>query len=249
MRTTDMNDWLSCRELRPQPRLRLFCFPFAGGSASAYRGWSAGLPKDVEVCPIQLPGREARFAEPAFRNIADLVPVLADVLSPLIDLPFAFYGHSMGSLVAFELAHELRGRGMAQPLALYPAAHEAPKYPHITAISQLPDDELIAYVGKVSNTPEVLDNPQLLQLILPTLRSDLSVCDFYVFRPRAKLECAITAFGGREDRIPRAALEAWGEETEGTSDVEMLPGGHLFLSASRAQLLDILAQRLAALTG
>src|SRR5262245_50602132 len=96
--------WLSSYDVRPSARLRLFCFPFAGGSASSYRGWSACLPRDVEVCPIQPPGREARFSEPAFRRIPELVRALADALSPLLDRPFVFYGHSVGAIVAFELA-------------------------------------------------------------------------------------------------------------------------------------------------
>src|SRR3974390_513497 len=95
IRAMGANRWLYYREARNSARLRLFCFPFAGGSASAYRGWSLGVPRDVEVCPIQLPGREDRFTEPAFRRIPQLVPVLVDALMPFFDLPFVFYGHSM----------------------------------------------------------------------------------------------------------------------------------------------------------
>jgi len=239
--------WLGCYEPRRVARLRLFCFPFAGGSASAYRGWSAGLPGDVEVCPIQLPGREDRFTELAFRRIRELVPVLADELCPLFDVPFAFYGHSMGSLIAFELAHELVSRGSPGPVALFPAAHQAPRIPHKRAISQLADADLIAHVEKISST-QLLQHPELLKLILPTLRCDFSLCDTYEFVSRAKLNCQITVFGGRDD-VTREALEAWGEETEGLFEIEVLAGGHFFLMSARSQLQEILSQKLSRLLG
>lgn len=246
MTSIEISRWLSCYEPRPSPRLRMFCFPFAGGSASAYRGWSAGLPHDVEVCPLQFPGREGRFTEPAFRRMSELVSVLGDVLAPLLDLPFAFYGHSMGSIVAFELAHELRMRGKAFPCAVFPAAQQGPKISHVEALSELPDQELTAHLGKLSDTAQI-ENPDLLELMLPTLRCDLALCDFYTYRHRPKLNCPITAFGGQEDTVSRVALEAWSEETEGPFEVEILPGGHFFLSSSRKNLLEILSRKLSSL--
>ncbi|NVJ12943.1 thioesterase II family protein [Myxococcus sp. AM010] len=235
------NPWIGAYEARSSARLRLFCFPFAGGSASAYRGWSAALPPDVEVCPVQLPGREERFAEPAFRTIRELVPVLAERLDRLLDLPFAFYGHSMGALVAFELAHELRARGRAGPLALFPAAHQAPTVPLLDALSARTDAEVVAYVKRMSNRPELDEYPELLRLLLPTLRCDLSLCDTYVHERRSPLACPITVFGGREDEISCAELEAWRAETTGAFDVELLPDGHFFLTTSRGLLLQRLS--------
>ena len=111
-----------------------------------------------------------------------------------------------------------------------------------------PDDELIAHVEKMSETAQLSQNPKLLQLVLPTLRCDLSLCDFYTYTPRAKLDCPITVFGGQNDSVSRAALERWGEETDCPFEVELLPGGHLFLSSSRAQLLEILSGKLSSLT-
>ncbi|MBZ9771000.1 thioesterase II family protein [Mesorhizobium sp. CO1-1-8] len=243
MARSSKEPWLSGYESRPSARLRLFCFPFAGGSASAYRGWSAGLPQDVEVCPVQLPGREARYSEPAFRSIPELVPVLADVLRPMFDLPFAFYGHSLGSLIAFELAHELKSRGEEVPAGIFAAAHQAPKYPHGPAVSRLSEPDLIAHVEEMNPDARFSENPSLWKLILPILRVDLALCDYYVYRRRPKLSCAITAFGGAEDSgIAEAALNAWGEETEGPFSAHVLPGGHFFVAAERERLLALISE-------
>jgi medium-chain acyl-[acyl-carrier-protein] hydrolase len=243
MLTTGAGPWLSGYEPRPFARLRLFCFPFAGGSASTYRGWSSGLPPEVEVCPIQLPGREGRFSEPAFRSIPELVPVLADVLLPMFDKPFAFYGHSLGSLIAFELAHELRARGERLPAALFPAAHQAPKYPHGPPVSMFSESDLVAHIETMNPNAKLSENPTFLKLILPVLRIDLSLCDYYVYRQRPKLSCTITTFGGAKDEgIGQEALAAWGEETDGPFATEMLSGGHFFLSVERERLLGLLSR-------
>lgn len=239
------NPWVGVREARPDARLRLFCFPFAGGSASAYRSWSTDLPREIEVYPVQLPGREARFTEPAFRRMAELAPVVTDALAPLLDRPFAFYGHSMGAILAFEVAHELRARGLAPPVALFPAAHQAPTIPHQGAVSERADLELMAYVTKMSDTPQLREHPELLRLILPTLRCDLALCDTYTYRPRGRLACAVTALGGIDDTVSRAELDAWGAETDGPFDVALMPGGHFFLPAARelvARTLTTLAR-------
>lgn len=238
------NRWIGPYQARPAAELRLFCFPYAGGNASAFWGWSAAFSRDVEVCPVQLPGRATRPFETAFQSLHELVPVLADQLDGLFDRPFAFYGHSMGALLAFELAHELRARGRTQPMALFPAAHLAPAIPHRFGIAERTDLELIAYVKRMSDQPELLDHPELLRLLLPTLRSDLSVCDSYAYQRRPKLDCAVTVFGGIADSIARVDLEAWQAETTGPFAVEMLPGRHFFLNTARDALLQSLSRRL-----
>src|SRR5580765_133219 len=111
--------WLPFRQTLAAPRLRLFALPFAGGGASTFRQWPEGLPADIECCAVQLPGRETRYKEPGFVRMANLVAALAESLAPEFDRPFALFGHSMGALVAFELARELRRRRMRLPDVLF----------------------------------------------------------------------------------------------------------------------------------
>jgi medium-chain acyl-[acyl-carrier-protein] hydrolase len=239
--------WLAPHRQRPSARLRLFCLPFAGGSASAYRDWSTALPRDVEVCPVELPGRGTRYSEPAVASLHELIPALTDALEGWFDRPFVFYGHSMGALLAFELAHELRARTWLEPAALFVGARPGPSESDQIAVADMTDAEVIAYIRSMSDHPELLDHPELMKLLLPTLRRDLALCGTYSYRPRRKLACSMTVFGGIEDHISRTQLESWRAETENAVDVEMLPGGHFFLRTSRDALLRSLSARLDAL--
>src|SRR5581483_6245374 len=148
------------------PRLRLFCFPYAGGGASIYRTWPGKLPPTVEVCPIYLPGRENRIREKLFTHISPLVQALEDALQPHLDRPFAFFGYSLGALVAFELTRHLRRNQLPSPEYLFMAAHRAPQHPqHDSAVHQLPDPEFIRAVHRLGGTPEaVLQHEELMQV-------------------------------------------------------------------------------------
>ncbi len=247
-RTAPAPPWVARAQPRAGARLRLFCFPFAGGGASTYRGWPASLPAAIEVCPIQLPGRASRFHEPPFRRAGELVRAAADGLEPLMDRPFALFGHSMGALVVFELARELRRRGRRGPVLLAVSGHHAPQRPDPEPpISQLPDDEFVAALReRYDGIPaEVLAEPELLELVLPALRADVMVLESYVHRPEAPLECPISCFGGEGDRqVSLADLEAWGEMTRDSCRVRRFPGGHFFLDSAAASLLEALGQDL-----
>jgi medium-chain acyl-[acyl-carrier-protein] hydrolase len=235
---------------RPLRRARrLFCIPYAGGAASAYRGWAEGLPDDVDVCAVQLPGRGARFREAPFRNMADLVPALAEGLLPLLDLPFALFGHSMGAVVAFELARELRRRGGRPPALLALSGHQAPPRPDPKPpISHLPDEEFLAEVQTRYDgiPPEVLAEEELLQLLLPVLRADVQLLESYTYVQEAPLDCPISCFGGEDDpHVSLADLEAWGDETRGPLRVRTFPGGHFFVESARDEVLRALRRDLA----
>lgn len=240
--------WLAYREVNPQARLRLFCFPYAGGGASAFRGWAALLPKDFEVCPVQLPGRESRLREAPYTHVGPLVQSLAEVLQPLLDLPYVFFGHSLGSLVAFELARELRRRGAALPLHLFASGRRAPHLPaREEPIHQLPEPEFIVKLRELNGTPEeVLQHAELMRLIVPILRADFGVNENYEFTPEPPFDFGISAFGGLSDKdVTKEDLGAWGDHTRGRFRQRMLPGDHFFLHAGKDLIAEAMARDVA----
>ncbi|AUX39241.1 thioesterase [Sorangium cellulosum] len=231
--------WVGLPRPNPAARLRLFCFPYAGGSASAYSAWWRELPASVELCTIKLPGREARLREPPFQRLTPLVGALSAALGPWLTKPFALYGHSLGALVAFELARALRRRGAPLPRHLLVSGRRAPHLPMGEAFHALPDPEFVAWIRRMGGTPdEVLREPELMELFLPVLRADVAVNEAEPFVAEAPLDCPITAFGGVVDeRASPAELEAWRELTRGSFRVEMFPGGHFFLRSAQGPLL------------
>ena len=237
---------------RPNPRatLRLFCFPYAGGGASIYRNWLMHLPPAVEGCLVQLPGRENRLVERPFRELSRLLPPLGQALYPYLDKPFAFFGHSMGALVSFELARYLRKQYKLAPVRLFVSAYRGPRLPaRDTPIHHLPEPEFIAALRGLNGTPEaVLHNAELMQLVRPTLRADFTLCETYEYLPDEPLTCPISAFGGLQDPdVSREQLALWRDETCGAFILRMFPGDHFFLHNSSLLLLRALCQDLAQL--
>lgn len=223
--------WTAFVRPRPEARLRLFCLPHIGGGAALYRTWLESTTA-VEVCPVELPGRGARLREPAFDRMGPLVEELTRALRPRLDRPFAIFGHSMGALVAFEWARELRRQGAALPGWLFVSGRRAPQLPDPgPRVHQAPDRELIAHLRRLGGTPgDVLEDPDVMRHVMPTLRADFAVCETYVYADEAPLPCAISALGGREDEHARPAdLQAWGEQTTGPFRMELFPGGHFFV--------------------
>ncbi|MGH9759831.1 MAG: thioesterase II family protein, partial [Blastocatellia bacterium] len=156
--------WFIRTNPRPNARMRLFCFPYAGGAAAIYRLWPNGLPSDVEIVALELPGRGGRMKEAGFRNVSKLITAIAEVIAPRIDREFAFFGHSMGALIAFELARELRRQGRPQPQCLFVSGRRAPHIPDTDPITyNLPEAEFIQELRKLNGTPkEVLDHEELM---------------------------------------------------------------------------------------
>ncbi|MBI5649974.1 MAG: thioesterase [Chloroflexi bacterium] len=241
------NPWLQITRAAPRARLRLFCFPYSGGNAALFHAWQAELPAEIAVCPVQLPGRGARLAEPPFTQLAPLVRAVASALYDYFDQPFAFFGHSMGALLSFELARYLREHFQISPAHLIVSGHGAPQLPDRNPpIHALPHAEFIAKLREFNGTPsQVLDNPELLEIILPVLRADFAICETYRYEPRAPLACPISAFGGVADAyVSRAELVAWRAQTNATFSARLLPGDHFFINTTRAALLHALAQEL-----
>jgi surfactin synthase thioesterase subunit len=233
--------------------MRLFCLPYAGAGASVYRTWAADLPSDVELCAVQFPGREGRFRERAASNVSELLPPLVAGLRPLLDRPYAIYGHSLGALVGFELVRALRAAGLPPPVAFFPAAHRAPNRPNPhPELRHLADDRFIDEVGRrFGGVPQaILDHPDLLALMLPTLRADFSVYETYAYRAEAPLGCPIAALVGEHDAYARVAEhEDWALQTTAGFEMHVVPGGHFFLQSHRAAVIAVLAASLSAALG
>lgn len=218
----------------PAARMRLFCFPYAGGGSAIYRQWGREfLPYPVEVVSALLPGRESRVREPGYTRIEQYVDPLAREISPYLDKPFALFGHSMGAIIAFELARRLRDEHGLEPKHLFISGRRAPRIPRRDPyIHDLPEPEFIAEIGRLNGTPaEVLEHQELMALMIPLLRADFAVCRSYTYAPGEPLRCPITVFGGKSDEeSPPDELDLWREETTGDLNVQMLEGDHFFLN-------------------
>jgi medium-chain acyl-[acyl-carrier-protein] hydrolase len=244
---TAFDSWIACRKPNPQARLRLFCFPYAGSGASIFRTWADGLPADVEVCPVQFPGRGTRLTEVPFTQISPLIEALTQALDPLLDKPFAFFGHSLGALVGFELARQLRRQSGVQPVRLFVSADRAPQILHRDRpLHALPEGELLVELHRLNGIPgKVLEEAELMQIMLPVLRADFAVYETYVYATEPPLSCPISALGGLQDqRVGRGDLEAWREQTNSSFSLRMFPGDHFFWNTMQPLLLQALSQEL-----
>lgn len=238
--------------VRPRPNpgaaLRLFCFPYAGGGASAFRDWAAALPAGMELCAVQLPGRESRMAEQPYRSLPELLPPLVQGLLPHLNRPFAFFGHSMGALIAFETARHLIRRQNLAPAYLLVSGHRAPQLPDPhPQIHRLPDADFLQEIAALGGTPrEVLAHGELMGLMLPALRADFTLAETYRLTPGDPLDVPVSAYGGLADpEVSRADLAAWRAQTSSTFSVRMFPGDHFYLHTVRDRLLRSVAQDLA----
>jgi medium-chain acyl-[acyl-carrier-protein] hydrolase len=239
--------WLAFEPLRRDAQLRLFCFPYAGGSSLIFRNWERSFPTAIDVCPVQLPGRGSRMLEPAFTKLGDLVTELTKGLLAYLDRPFAFFGHSMGALIGFELARRLRAQHGLMPSHLFASGRYAPQIEASHRITyNLPEDELLAELRRLNGSPdEVLEHPELMQLLLPIIRADFQLVQTYDYQPELPLSCGITALGGLKDPdVSREHLDAWREQTTGTFAIRMFLGDHFFLQTAQSTLLRMIHQDL-----
>lgn len=226
----------------------LLCFAYAGGSAQIFRTWAAALSPSVDVCPVELPGRGSRWREQPLIELKTLVAALAPALLQTCDRrPFACFGHSLGGLISFELAHYLRQEYGRTPTHLFISGCKAPHLPNREPpIHALPHPEFLAKIRSFNGTPAaVLDNHELVELLIPLLRADFALIETYTYQPEPPLVCPLTVFGGLADpNVDRSALEAWQVQTRSKFSLRLFSGDHFFLHTAQAELLPALASQL-----
>lgn|SRR5215213_1610629 len=240
------NPWLVNTRPKAEARVRLFCFPYAGGSTAIFHKWQQELPAWVDVFAVQLPGHGSRLGEAPVTNLFRLVEMIEPALGPYFNQPFAFFGHSMGAMISFELARTLRHKHGLEPLHLFVSGRSAPQLPVEKATYDLPEAEFAEELRRLNGTPShVLEHAELMTLMAPILRADFELVQTYSYTPHPPLDCPITAFGGWEDiNVSRASLEAWREQTTSDFSVRMLLGDHFFLHSARPYILHVLKKEL-----
>jgi surfactin synthase thioesterase subunit len=243
---TMQDAWLRPDAAEAKTRLRLFCFPHAGGGASKYYRWSDQVPAAIRLMPVQLPGREQRLREQPFAEIEPLVEAAGAALQPHFDRPFALLGQSMGALVAFELARWLRRGGHRQPRCLVVASSAAPQVTSCDdPIHLLPRSQFLAELqSRYGGVPAaVAEHKELMDLLLPALRADVAVVETYCYQHEPPLEYPVLAIGGTDDHVVSPAkLAAWSEQTAAEFQLKMLPGDHFVLDSQRQTALPAIAR-------
>lgn len=249
MTSITTSEWFARMPARSSPgHVRMFCFPHAGGGTALFSDLAASLPPGIEIYAARLPGREARVAEPLIDDLGLLVDQLALAISPYLDIPFAFLGHSMGALIAWELARALRRSSGLAPRHLFVAASRAPSrsgadYARAATFS---DQEIAAFLNEANGTPaEVLANPELMSLVARVIRADFRMLADYTYESGEPVECPITVFSGDADPlIPVHELSDWAENTRGGLEIKVVRGNHFLIdsgSASRREIFALIA--------
>lgn len=236
--------WLTCPQPRRDAVLRLFCLPHAGSGAAAFHPFAALLPDSIEMMAVQLPGRETRLAEAPFRRMEPLVDALLEGIRGSLEKPFAFFGHSMGALVAFELSRALRRRGLALPRTIVVSGRRAPTIANSEPpLHVLPDASFVdALVERYDAIPDVIRNePELMALFVPVLKADFATFETHRHRDEPPLDCALAMYGGRSD--PQTAqMQGWADLFDGPRTTRLFAGGHFYLADHRRAVAAALAE-------
>ncbi|MFI6730085.1 alpha/beta fold hydrolase [Streptomyces sp. R-74717] len=243
-----LEKWTSVFTPAPQSAVRLVCLPHAGGSASFYLPVSRALAPDVEVLAVQYPGRQERRLEPGIDNVPDYADRIFEMLKELTDKPLALFGHSMGAMLAYEVALRMRRAGLPAPVRLFASGRRAPSRQRPNErLHEGTDAEIIAKVRQLGGpNAGVLSNPEMLELILPAIRNDYTAVETYRYEPGPVLDCPVTVLVGDND--PEVTIDeahAWAQHTTGPFDVETFPGGHFYLADQGPRVIDLVRGTLA----
>lgn len=240
-----INPWLRRYHPAPEAPLRLVYFPHAGGAANSGFQLSAALPPVAEVISVQYPGRHDRFGEPHLDSLTALADEITPWLDALDDKPMAFFGHSMGSVLAFEIARRLQAEAEdedAAPTHLFVSGRRAPTIVREERVHLMDDAGLVADLRVLQGTDDsVFDDPEVMRLVLPAVRADYRAIETYVYEPGPPLACPVTAVIGDSDpRVDRAEAEPWRQQTTGEFRLEVFPGGHFYLGEGALGVADLL---------
>ncbi|GAA1167179.1 alpha/beta fold hydrolase [Streptomyces hebeiensis] len=244
------NPWIRRWSGGSAPRYTLICLPHAGGTAGFYRPWAALMSPEVELLAIQNPGREDRLEDTEAADMHELVGAVADALQPLIDRPYALFGHSMGSAVAWELAHELTGRGVPGPRRLFASGRAAPGTAVTGHLHRRNDETLSAELARLGGTsPEVLDDPGLRSLVLTAVRHDYRIIETHRPADRPPLSCPLHVLTGSADpelgeERSRDRAGGWADLTTARTEVRVFPGDHFYLTPRRREVVATVLRRL-----
>ncbi|MEU6088788.1 alpha/beta fold hydrolase [Streptomyces sp. NPDC047085] len=236
------------RARRPSATHRLVCFPHAGAGAPAYADWAGLLPPGIELIAIQPPGRQNRIGEDPFTEAGPLVEALTHVLRPVLDLPTAFFGHSAGATLAYELTRALRERGARGPEHLFLSAQPAPGESAVRRLHELPDDEFAAEILSLGGIDEeVAEDEDVMEAMLYTLRADFTLWERHTVEPGAPLDVPITVLSGESDpRAPLGEVKRWGEHTTAEFQTQFFPGGHFYFLDSPAEVVSVIGRTMLA---
>lgn len=236
------NRWLLRISKSDTPSLKLVCFPFAGSSASIFRPWIDRLPREVEVLAVQLPGRENRLREPYLRDMNQIVEQLEREIGPVLDPPFVFFGHSLGSLIAYELLQRLEATGRCRPELFFASGGPAP-HTRIPPDERrtLTQDQILRDLRQISGAhASLLEDTEVLALLLPMLQADFEVYTNYRYRESAPLQSSIVSIRGASDAyITHESQLEWSRHTDRRFSFHVIPGPHLFVVDSFEALLAL----------
>jgi surfactin synthase thioesterase subunit len=245
---SESGKWLVGREAPEVQRASLICFPPVGGSASLFSSWRNLLPPDISLFAVQLPGRENRYGEAPIRSCADVVDQLGPVIAARTTGPIVLFGHSMGALLAYNIARWLALHGGGRtPELLVVAGRMAPHLDaKLPAMGSLLDSELIAMLRALGGSPPgILEDPELARLFLPALRADLMVVETYRHTAARPLNVPLLALSGRSDPLCDAAsVEAWGRHTARDFAHHSFAGSHFFIREHAAEVVAVIVREI-----
>jgi surfactin synthase thioesterase subunit len=230
--------WVRSRSTAEHP-IRLFCFPYAGSGPSVFNDWPAFMGPSYEICALSLPGRGARLHEPSLRSLDEIISTVHENIQSLLDVPFIFFGHSMGALIAFELCRRLHREHNRLPRVLYVSGARSPQTPWERITYNLPKDEFIAEVLRLNGIPDELAREKpFVEMLLPTLRADFQVCQTYTFIPGERLPIPIHVFSGTDDPdVLESQLKGWADHTSQVCSLMLIKGDHFFINTSPREVI------------